>query len=603
MFADLRIEGNVDLNGFNLTIQADQSTATDIDRISFGRVGDPVGVVSGNGNIVKQGDGTVSFVGTASNTYVGTTTVNGGEFQLDRTSGATVIPGALTIGDGIGVVDGDYVLVLNQNEQIADATAVTITAGTGALILGGITETIGSLAGGGNVFLVGGELVAGANGASTAFSGVISGDGVTLPSSAGNLTKTGAGTLTLTGNNNYDGTTKVSAGTLLVNGSQPFSAVSVAGGTLGGTGTVGPISGTSGTVAPGVSPGILTVVGNPALAGLTFAVELNGLTAGTGYDQLRVQGTPNLTGGTLNVTLNFAPSAGSSFTIVDNDGTADPVVGTFTGLAEGATLVVGGRTFRITYVGGDGNDVVLSLPNVPPTAVNDSATTAEDTPAVVAVLGNDSDSDGTLNPASVVVTSGPTNGTSAVNTSTGAITYTPAANYNGPDSLTYTVRDDLGAVSNTATVSLTVTPVNDPPVNTLPPSPTTPGNTPLVFSGANTISIADPDAGGADIQTVLSVPLGQGTLAPGAAGNVPPLTTVTGSGTNSLTLVGSLAEVNAALAGLTYTPPAGFTGTVALTMTTNDLGNAPAPAQQDQSTRSRSTSAPCRPSPSTTRPP
>ena len=71
----------------------------------------------------------------------------------------------------------------------------------------------------------------------------------------------------------------------------------------------------------------------------------------------------------------------------------------------------------------------------------------------------------------------------------GTITYTPAANYNGPDSFTYTATDGL-ADSNTATVTITVKPVNDAPVagNDTPPptkthrstsacSPTTPTST------------------------------------------------------------------------------------------------------------------------------
>ena len=47
------------------------------------------------------------------------------------------------------------------------------------------------------------------------------------------------------------------------------------------------------------------------------------------------------------------------FMIIQNDGT-DPVVGTFAGLAQGATIVQGGMRFRISYDGGTGNDVVLT---------------------------------------------------------------------------------------------------------------------------------------------------------------------------------------------------------------------------------------------------
>ena len=83
------------------------------------------------------------------------------------------------------------------------------------------------------------------------------------------------------------------------------------------------------------------------------------VTPGTGYDQLNVTGTVNLTGSTLNLSLGFTPDVGTVFTLVNNDG-VDAVVGTFQGLAEGATVLVNGMTFQISYVGGTGNDVTLT---------------------------------------------------------------------------------------------------------------------------------------------------------------------------------------------------------------------------------------------------
>src|SRR4029079_13027249 len=97
--------------------------------------------------------------------------------------------------------------------------------------------------------------------------------------------------------------------------------------------------------------------------------------------------------------------------------------------------------------------------NDAPIAGNDTATTNEDTPVDIRVLANDTDiaPGTTLTP---VVTAGPLHGTTTVNTDR-TITYTPAANYAGPDSFTYTATDGL-ATSNTATVSITVTPSNAP---------------------------------------------------------------------------------------------------------------------------------------------
>jgi hypothetical protein len=94
----------------------------------------------------------------------------------------------------------------------------------------------------------------------------------------------------------------------------------------------------------------------------------------------------------------------------------------------------------------------------PPDAVNDAAGTPEDTPITINVLANDVDPDGDV----VTLTSAtqPANGTTAI--VAGKVKYTPAANFNGPDSFSYDVSDGHGGV-DTATVSVTVSPVNDPP--------------------------------------------------------------------------------------------------------------------------------------------
>ena len=67
----------------------------------------------------------------------------------------------------------------------------------------------------------------------------------------------------------------------------------------------------------------------------------------------------SLNGISLDASLNYASAVNDQFTIINNDGT-DPVAGTFTGLAQGATLTIGSQQFQISYTGGDGNDVVLT---------------------------------------------------------------------------------------------------------------------------------------------------------------------------------------------------------------------------------------------------
>ncbi|MBS1793306.1 MAG: right-handed parallel beta-helix repeat-containing protein [Acidobacteria bacterium] len=112
-------------------------------------------------------------------------------------------------------------------------------------------------------------------------------------------------------------------------------------------------------ISPGFSPGIINSGSLSMTSGSSLDIELNGTTAGTGYDQVNVTGTVSLGGATLNVTTGFAPTAGNTFTIINNDG-ADPVSGTFDALPEGTVFYVGANSFRISYVGGTGNDVVLT---------------------------------------------------------------------------------------------------------------------------------------------------------------------------------------------------------------------------------------------------
>src|SRR5262249_15070182 len=153
-------------------------------------------------------------------------------------------------------------------------------------------------------------------------------------------------TLANTAANTYTGATTVSDGTLLVNDVQTSSAVALMGGTLGGTGAVGDITGTGGTLAPGASPGTLTSSTVALDSNTTFAVELNGIAAGQ-FDQL-VATSVSLGNSTLNVAANQVFASGSSFKIISNTGN-NPVAGTFNGLPEGKTFSADGNSFTITY--------------------------------------------------------------------------------------------------------------------------------------------------------------------------------------------------------------------------------------------------------------
>ena len=182
-----------------------------------------------------------------------------------------------------------------------------------------------------------------------------------VSSTSQGLTKSGPGVAQLVANNTYSGPTFVSGGTLLIDATQP-STINLTGGRLGGTGRAGPIVGSAGTIAPGHSPGVLDSGSLTLSADVTLALELYGTAAGTTYDRLAVTGTVTLANATLAAVIapNVTLPPGATLTIIDNDGT-DAITGTFADLAEGARLVVGSHAFTVSYQGGTGNDVVLTV--------------------------------------------------------------------------------------------------------------------------------------------------------------------------------------------------------------------------------------------------
>lgn len=141
-------------------------------------------------------------------------------------------------------------------------------------------------------------------------------------------------------------------------------------GILKGTGTAAKVNiAQGGAIAPGNSPGCFST-GTLQLSG-EYQFELGGADACTGYDQIKVTGTSGSTvlfqpGATLTTSRyeNYTPTQGQVFTIIDNQ-SSDAVGSTFDGLAEGATFEQNGIVFMISYVGGDGNDVTLTVQNVP----------------------------------------------------------------------------------------------------------------------------------------------------------------------------------------------------------------------------------------------
>ncbi|MEZ5023257.1 MAG: Ig-like domain-containing protein, partial [Chitinophagales bacterium] len=97
--------------------------------------------------------------------------------------------------------------------------------------------------------------------------------------------------------------------------------------------------------------------------------------------------------------------------------------------------------------------------NDPPIAVDDAATTTEDTPVDIDVTNNDYDIDGPIDPTSVTVTDDPSNGTTTVDPVTGVVTYTPETDFIGIDTFEYAVCDTgIPVLCDTAIVVVTVLP-------------------------------------------------------------------------------------------------------------------------------------------------
>jgi autotransporter-associated beta strand protein len=319
------------------------------------------GVLSGGGALAKAGAGTLVLSG--ANSYTGGTFLNGGVINVsadnnlgDSTGGLTLNGGTLQFGAAFtsardvvlngGTIDtngfdgsfsgalsgaggltkeGAGILTLSGASGYGGATLIeegTLRAGAanifarasaftvasgGTLDLNGFNQTIGSLGGAGAVTLGTATLNAGANGASTSFSGNISG--------AGGLDKVGAGTLILSGVNTYTGPTTVSGGVLFVASTGSIAnstAIINNGGMLSGDGVVGAATVRNGGILapdPPGGPGAITITGNLILqSGAIFLVQNN--------SSANVGGSATLTGASVQVVSSSVIPTTRSFDIL-----------------------------------------------------------------------------------------------------------------------------------------------------------------------------------------------------------------------------------------------------------------------------------------------
>ncbi|MEH2367449.1 MAG: Ig-like domain-containing protein [Nostoc sp.] len=263
------------------------------------------------------------------------------------------------------------------------------------------------------------------------------------------------------------------------------------------------------SVAPGnnaaepSTPGSFTLtLSRPAPAGgLTVSYTVGG-TATNGTDYTTLPGSVTFAAGATTATVTVTPIADA--------------------LAEGNETVILTPIDRSGYTLGTNTTATITLTdpvNQPPTAVNDTATTNEDTPVTINVLANDTDPNS--DPLSLSSFTNPTNGTitrndngTPANLTDDRLIYTPNANYSGSDSFTYTISDGKGGTS-TATVNLTVQAVNKAPtavnlINSITSlAENTPTPNPIKLAdltvtddnlGSNSLSLSGADATAFEIQ-------------------------------------------------------------------------------------------------------
>ena len=291
--------------------------------------------LNGNGTMNIQAGGQV----TNTDGYLGYRPSSTGTVTVDGIGSAWNNTGSLNVGGDGYIAGGLGSMTVQNGGQLTVGGTLKLWKADSAVTVNGGTLVAGALVGTtGNVRITdpaSGTALTVGSAATNTFSGTIVND-----TGPGSLKKVGSGVQTLGGVNSYTGSTTIAAGTLKLAATSAMatSLFDIAAGAtldvrdfLGGY-TLPPGAGlmgggtvlgdlvVSGPVAPGSSPGILSVEDIIFAAGSTLQVELGGPARGTEYDVLAASGNIGIEGGSaLAVTLinAFAPQEGDAFDILD----------------------------------------------------------------------------------------------------------------------------------------------------------------------------------------------------------------------------------------------------------------------------------------------
>ncbi|MFA2932494.1 tandem-95 repeat protein, partial [Acinetobacter pittii] len=166
--------------------------------------------------------------------------------------------------------------------------------------------------------------------------------------------------------------------------------------------------------------------------------------------------------------------------------------------------------------GQGGTSTANQIISIAPVANDDTATVDEGDTVVIAVKGNDTDAEDGTPSGVVTIVGGPANGTVTVNAN-GTVSYVHNGSETTSDSFTYTVTDSNGVVSNTATVNITVNPVNDAPVANDDTATVDEGDTVVIAVKGNDTDAEDGTPAG--VVTIVGAPA-NGTVTVNANGTV-----------------------------------------------------------------------------------